>query len=127
MVYQEKPGSDEGLTFWAASGYYPQSSISIMPFQVNVGAIYKGLLPGRPDHRTIGGLIYGRFSRDYARTVEASGGGDPRYEFVTEAGYRIELTKFAWIQPDLQWVNKPNGTGRIPDALVIGAEIGITF
>lgn len=127
MVYQERPGSTEGLTFWAASGYYPQSNISIVPFQVNGGAIYTGLIPGRPNDQTIGGLIYGRFSRDYARSVEAAGNGNPKYEFVAEAAYRIQLTRFAWIQPDIQWVNKPSGTGRIPDALVIGAETGITF
>ena len=55
MVYQERPGSDEGLTLWAASGYYPQSNISIVPFQVNFGAIYTGLCPARasrPDDRS---------------------------------------------------------------------------
>lgn len=127
MVYQESPGSDEGLTLWAASGYYPQSNIAIVPFQVNVGAIYTGLLPSRPKDQMIGGLIYGRFSRDYARTVEAAGNGNPKYELVVEAAYRIQLTNFAWIQPDVQFVNKPSGTGRIPDAVVIGAETGITF
>jgi porin len=127
MIYQESPGSDEGLTLWAASGYYPQANISVVPFQANVGAIYTGLIPGRPNDQTIGGLIYGRFSREYARTVAASGNGNPKYELVAEAAYRIQLTKFAWIQPDIQFVNKPNGTGRIPDAVVIGAETGITF
>jgi porin len=127
MVYQERPGSDEGLTLWAASGYYPQDNISIIPFQVNFGAIYKGLLPERPKDQAIFGFIYGKFSRDYARTVEDAGNGNPDYEMVLEGAYRVQLTKFAWVQPDLQWVNRPYGTGRIPDALVIGAEMGITF
>ena len=127
MVYQERPGSEEGLTLWAASGYYPQSNIAIVPFQVNVGTIYTGLIPGRPKDQTIGGLIYGKFSRDYARTVRTAGDGDPDYEFVAEFSYRIQLTKFAWTQPDIQWVNKPSGTGRIPDALILGVETGITF
>ena len=41
--------------------------------------------------------------------------------------YRVQFTKFFWVQPDIQWVNRPYGTGRIPNALVIGAETGITF
>ncbi|MGB8340837.1 MAG: carbohydrate porin [Chthoniobacterales bacterium] len=127
MVYQERPGSDEGLTLWAASGYYPQSNISIIPFQVNFGAIYTGLLPGRPHDQTIAGLIYGRFSRDYAQTVKDAGNGDPTYEMVLEGSYRVQFTKFFWVQPDLQWVNRPYGTGRIPNAVVVGAETGITF
>ncbi len=127
MVYQETPGSDQGLTIWAASGLYPQPSISIVPFQVNVGLVYKGLIPRRDDDQTTFGVIYGKFSGDYARTVKAAGNGDPDYESVIETGYRIQLTKFAFIQPDIQWVIRPSGTGRIPNALVIGAEMGITF
>ena len=127
MVYQEKPGSDQGLTFWAASGLYPQENISVMPFQVNVGAIYKGLIPTRDNDRAIFGVIYGRFSRDYARTVIAAGKGNANHEMVVEAAYRIQLTKFAWVEPDLQWVINPAGTGQIPDALVIGTEMGVVF
>ena len=45
MIYQEKPGSDQGLTLWAASGLYPQPSISIVPFQINVGPCLQGADP----------------------------------------------------------------------------------
>lgn len=127
MVYQEKPGSDQGLTVWAASGYYPQENISIMPFQVNSGLIYKGLLPSRDNDREILGVMYGRFSRDYARTVRASGAGDPRYELVVEAAHRFQIARFAYIQPDVQVIVRPGGTGNIPNALVLGAQMGITF
>jgi hypothetical protein len=99
MVYQEKPGSDQGLVIWAASGLYPQPSISIVPFQVNVGLVYKGLIPRRDDDQTTFGVIYGKFSGNYARTVKAAGDGDPDYESVIEAGHRIPLTKFAFINP----------------------------
>ena len=127
MVYQEAPGSDQGLTVWAASGYYPQDNISIMPFQVNSGLIYKGLIPSRDDDREIVGVMYGRFSHDYASVLRNAGSGDPQYELVLEVAHRIQLSKFAYIQPDLQWVVRPGGTGRIPDALVLGAQMGVTF
>ncbi len=127
MVYQETPGSEQGLTVWAASGLYPQPSISIVPFQVNFGLVYKGLLPCRDDDQTTFGFIYGNFSEHYARTVKAAGNGVPTYESVFEFGHRIQLTKFAFIQPDLQWVIRPGGTGQIDDALIVGAELGITF
>ena len=98
-----------------------------MPFQVNFGLVYKGLLPQRDADQTTFGFIYGNFSEHYARTVKAAGNGVPTYESVLEFGHRIQLTKFAFIQPDLQWVIRPGGTGRIEDALIVGAEIGITF
>jgi porin len=127
MVYQKKPGTDQGLTVWAASGFYPQANISIVPYQVNVGLFYKGLFAKRDDDRTIFGVIYGRFSRDYAHTIEATGQGFPTYETVIEGGHRFQLTKFAFLQPDIQWVLKPAGTGRIPNAIAIGAEMGVKF
>ncbi|MFV0416394.1 MAG: carbohydrate porin [Chthoniobacterales bacterium] len=37
------------------------------------------------------------------------------------------MTPFAYVQPDIQWVINPGGTGNIDNALVIGAQIGITF
>lgn len=127
MVFQESPGSDQGLTAWVATGFYPQEEISIVPFQLNVGLNYKGLIPGRDDDRTIFHFIYGQFSRDYARSVEAGGGGYPQSEKIIEAGYRIQLTPWAYIQPDVQYVINPGGTGNIPNALVIGPQMGITF
>jgi porin len=57
----------------------------------------------------------------------AAGNGNPDHEMVVEAAYRIQLTKFAWVEPDVQWVINPAGTGRIPDALVIGTEMGVVF
>lgn len=127
MVYQAVPGTDRGLTLFVDIGYYPQDNISIMPWQLNVGAFYTGLLPSRPNDKTIAGLIYGEFGGDYASTIQATGIGRPEHEAVLEFGYRIQFTKFAYLQPDLQYVSHPSGTGRIPDAVVVGAQLGLSF
>lgn len=127
MVWQESPGSDQGLTIWSAFVLSPQQNIAKLPFQANAGLVYKGLVPGRDEDYTVFGMVYGKFSRNYARTVYEAGGGYPQYEMVLEWGYRINFTKFAYIQPDLQWVINPGGTGNIPNALVLGAQMGVTF
>jgi porin len=127
MVYQERPGRDEGLIVFVASGYYPQQEISIVPFQVNLGFNYKGLFPSRDDDRTLLHFIYGHLSHDYARNVRLAGKGDPDSEKVIELAHRFQITKWSYFQPDLQWVIDPGGTGRIPNALVIGAEMGLIF
>lgn len=127
MVYQQKPGTDQGLVLWAAAGYYPQQNISIVPFQVNAGFVYQGLIPKREDDKLIFGFTYGKFSRDYARTIDATGAGHPNHEIVIEADYRFQLTKFLYLQPDVQGVIDPGGTGRIPDALVLGAQSTVVF
>lgn len=127
MIYEEAPGSDEGLTAFVASGYYPQDEISIVPFQVNAGLNYKGLLPGRKADRTMLHFIYGDISREYARSVQVPGKRRPESEKVVEFAHRIQITPWSYFQPDIQWVINPGGTGEIPDAVVIGAQMGVTF
>ena len=127
MVWQEEPGSDQGLTLWSAFVLSPQQNISKLPFQVNSGIVYKGLVPARDYDTTMLGFVYGNFSDDYAGTVAATGAGTPSYEIALEAGYRIQVTKFAYIQPNVQWIINPGGTGNIPNALVLGAQMNVTF
>ena len=127
MVWQEEPGSDQGLTLWSAFVLSPQQNISKLPFQVNSGIVYKGLVPARDHDTTMLGFVYGNFSDDYAGTVAATGAGTPSYEIALEAGYRIQVTKFAYIQPNVQWIINPGGTGNIPNALVLGAQMNVTF
>jgi porin len=126
-IFQESPGSDQGLTIWSAFVLSPRQNIAKLPFQVNSGLAYKGLIPRRGDDYACFGIVYGKFSRDYARTVAESGDGYPDYELVFEWNYKVHLTKFAFVQPDLQWVVNPGGTHRIPNALVLGAQMGVTF
>ena len=127
MVWQEDPGSDQGLTLWSAFVLSPQQNISKLPFQVKSGIVYKGLVPARDYDTTMLGFVYGNFSDDYAGTVAATGAGTPSYEIALEAGYRIQVTKFAYIQPNVQWIINPGGTGNIPNALVLGAQMNVTF
>ena len=126
-VYRPKPQNDEGLILWSDCVLCPQQNLSLVPFQINAGVIYTGLIPGRRNDFTVWGVEYGNFSKDYANLVQQSGQGNPTYELVYELGYRVTLTKFAYVQPNLQWIIRPAGTGTIPNALVLGAEMGVVF
>jgi porin len=53
--------------------------------------------------------------------------GDPTYEWVLEWDYRAQITPWLYVMPCAQWIINPGGTGRIANALVLGAEIGVTF
>lgn len=127
MVYQEAPGSDQGLTVFVASGYYPQTEIAIVPFQVNVGLNYQGLFAGRSRDHTMLHFIYGDLSREYAGSVRRPGGALADSEKVIEIAHRFQVTPWSYVQPDLQYIIDPGGTGDIPNALVIGAQMGFTF
>ncbi len=127
MVYQESPGSTQGLTVWSAFVYSPQQNISKLPFQWNGGLVYSGLIPTRDNDSAIFGLAYGQFSSDYSNSGMAYQGNNASYEMALEWGYRVQLNSFFYVQPDLQYIVQPGGTGSIPNALVLGAQIGVTF
>ncbi|HLB33675.1 MAG: hypothetical protein A3F67_09905 [Verrucomicrobia bacterium RIFCSPHIGHO2_12_FULL_41_10] len=126
-VYRPNRMNNTGLILWSDTVLCPQQNIALIPFQFNAGAIYTGLIPGRKQDNTIFGVVYGNFSTTYASVLQQYGQGNPTYELIYEFGYRINITKFAYVQPDLQWIINPGGTGNIPNAVVIGAQTGIVF
>jgi porin len=126
-VYQEAPGTDQGLTLWTAFVLSPQENIAKLPFQWNAGTIYQGLLPRRDNDSTIFGLAWGNFSSDYSDAGLAYQGDPASFELALEIGYRIQLNRFFYVQPDVQYILQPGGTGSIPNALVLGAQIGVSF
>ncbi len=127
MIWQEAPGSDQGMTLWTAFVLSPQENISKLPFQWNAGAVYRGLFPSREQDAAVFGLAYGQFSNAYSSAGGAYQGNPAIYELALEWGYRVQLNRFFYIQPDLQYIIRPGGTGHIPDAFVLGAQIGVSF
>ncbi|VEB35708.1 Outer membrane protein D1 [Legionella sainthelensi] len=103
-----------------------------MPIFINGGVIYQGLLPRRLDDIAGLAVIYGSFSKDLRRSqmLQNQNGalvGVQYYETVIEAMYLIQATGWLKIQPDLQYIIKPGGTGTIPNALVLGAQVAVTI
>jgi porin len=127
MIYREAPGSTEGLIAWTAFVLSPQDNIAKLPFQWNSGLIYQGLLPGRGGDSAIFGLAYGNFSGDYGSAGQAYNGEAVSFEMALEWAYRVQVNSFLYIQPDVQYIVRPGGTGAIPNAFVLGAQIGVSF
>ncbi len=127
QVYRESADRDEGLTLFATLAYTAQDEVAIIPVQSSFGAHYKGLLPGRPDDRTVFFLTYGKFSDDYSAAEVAAGRSAVDHELVFELGHRVQLTDYAYVQPDIQYVKRPGGTGNIDDAVVLGVQFGASF
>jgi porin len=119
MVYREGgPRSLKGLTVWGEVAVAPRSSVSPLPLFVGGGLSYLGLVPGRRDDVASLGAIHGRLSRDLPGTSS---------ETVIEANYQFVLTGGLSITPDLQYVIRPGGDRTVRDALVLGAQVTISF
>ena len=69
----------------------------------------------------------GAFSNEYAKDKANSGGGWATAETVLEWSYIVQLTENLQIQPDIQYVFQPSGLRGIPNALVIGFQVGMDF
>ena len=132
-VYRETdPKHIQGLTPFAGVTFAP-SDINTFPFFFMAGLVYTGLIPGR-DRDTVGfGIAYGQFSNDLRRTQHAqqhrsgSSAGMQEFEMVLELTYQIELAPHLIVQPDMQYIIQPGGTGHIPDALVLGVQFVVNL
>jgi porin len=119
MVYREGgPGSDQGLTPWAALTLAPVERVNTIPFSASAGLVYQGLVPGRSDDLTALAVYYGKFSDKLQ---------DQNAETVVEANHRFQLARWLYVTPDFQYVIRPNGQSDIDNAAVFGGEIGIDF
>jgi len=104
-----------------------------MPFFATAGVVARGIFESRPMDVAGFGVVYGHFSndlRDSQRRARESGagGGLQQYETALELTYRFRFRGNAlYFQPDLQYIIRPGGTGRIPNAFVAGFEAGINF
>lgn len=113
----------EDVTLFAFGAYTSQDDVAVTPLQLSAGANIKGLIPGREEDRTVAFITYGELSDKYADSIKM----DLDYEMVYELGHRIQLTPAFYIQPAVQYIQNPGGTGDIDDAVVLGAWIGASF
>jgi porin len=104
-----------------------------MPYFFTAALVTRGIFPSRPLDIIGLGVVYGHFSNDLQNSQRREQLLDPNvgvqsHETVLEWTYRLALLKSAlYFQPDLQYVFRPGGTGRISDALVLGAQVAVNF
>lgn len=119
--------SDQGLRWFSFFNFSPASN-SAMPFYFHTGAVYKGLIPGRDNDQAgvafaLGNYSYDKILDDYRdhRTVHQT------YEGVIEGDYRFQVNRWAFVQPFVQYVIRPGGTGLVGNATVVGLHFGLEF
>jgi len=116
MVYREQVASDQGLTSWAALTFAPEEKINTFPLFVSGGLVYQGLFNTRDRDRTAFAVAYGRVSDDLK---------SKDFELLFEVTHILEITNWLNIQPDIQYIVHPGGSGEIPDAFVIGVMLAL--
>ncbi len=113
--FDDKSG---GLSVFSQFGY-AQGDINDVPYYYGTGLIFKGISEKRKEDLI--GLAFGwhQFNR-YLHRIENN-----TAEKVIELFYKIKLTEFFYIQPDIQYIIKPYGIEK--NAFTIGLRSCIMF
>jgi porin len=126
-------GSHRGFGIAGSFLVSPDQAVSQMPYFFTAAFVTRGIFPSRPVDVAGFGVVFGNFSDDLQDSQQRAQLLDPtvgvqRHETALELTYRLALFKSAlYFQPDLQYIFQPGGTGRISDALVLGAQVGVNF
>lgn len=115
-----------GLSTFFVMELFPENYNKI-PFFYDTGIIYRGISAKRPRDYISLGFAYGRYSRRLQQKEQLQNMPTQTYEENIELNYCIYLTKWFFLQPDIQYVIRPSGYTAIPNAWVFGAQMSLTF
>lgn len=119
--------SEQGLYAFSFFNYAPKYD-NAMPFYFHTGLVYKGLIPSRDKDQA--GVAFGLGNYSYYKILDDYNNGrtvHQTYEAVVEADYRVQLTRFVYVQPFWQYIIRPNGNGLVGNANILGLHMGVTF
>ncbi|MDD5199898.1 MAG: carbohydrate porin [Terrimicrobiaceae bacterium] len=118
--------SNRGLGWFGRISFDPQDR-NFVGFYFDTGLVYTGLIPGRDDDVIGVALGYADLTQGAAQTQFDEGARQAGCEAVIEATYDAQITKWLHIQPDLQYIVRPDGNGDLGNALVLGGRVSVTF
>ena len=97
------------------------------------GGVYQGTFKHRDEDFASLLIAYAGFNDRLARfqedrnAVAPSTVGIQHYESILELDYNVQTAPWLSLRPNLQYVLNPGGTGKIPDAFVVGLYTNVTF
>ena len=106
-------GRESSVNLFMRGGFSP-SDRNLVSYYIDGGVGIKGLLPGRADDVLTFGAAYIKVSPDAAALDRDVGDAVRSAETVLEVSYQAQLAPWWIVQPDLQYIVKPNG-GQNPD------------
>jgi porin len=123
-IYTPELGIRRGLTGLLGFAYAPPD-VDTVEYFANAGLLYQGPIPARSQDALGLFAIFGEFSGDLREAQRMNHQPTMTNEAVLELNYMYNATPWLHVQPDLQGVIRPNGTGLVSDALVLAMQVGI--
>ena len=104
---------------WVNATYGLTQSVQAVPNSLAGGWIGKGVFRRRPHDALVVGVANANWSRDIV--------DGPIWETALELGYQVSLGGNASVQPSVQYIFNPMGTGQVDDPLVLGLQVSLTL
>ena len=119
--------SNQGLYAFNLVNFAPKYN-NVLPFYFQTGLVYKGLIPTRDNDQfgvafALGNYSYYKILSEYNSGI----GVHQTYEGVVEIDYRFQINKWAYIQPNFQYIIRPGGTGLVQNDAILGFQVGVNF
>lgn len=111
---------DQGVGVFAIYGW-AEPDVSVVEHHVAFGGAWKGPIPTRDDDTTGIGASLAIFSD------EDGAGVDDEFELAIEAFYKVQITPWFSLKPDLQYVINPGGLASQRNAVVATVRAEIAF
>jgi porin len=136
MLRRQGPGTTAGVI--ALVGFvHNDPANSVYAEQYFAGVVDEGFWKARPldtisllvSHNTVSGRLGNVQGIEQALGLPYSNGatGIQSHETIFEANYNIHVLPGLTLQPDVQYVARPNGQSNIRDALVLGCRAHLTL
>jgi len=129
LIWKENKDSEDtqGLTMLGQLGFKPSDRNEVSRYW-GLGVQYQGLIPKR-DNDIIGFATANAGFSGRLKEYDTTGAGDIDgrygYESNLEMFYKVQLTPWFALQPDIQVIKNPNGGSK--SAFVMGLRTFITF
>lgn len=126
MVYKEQknnPDDMQGLVIFGQAGMSPANKNDLSKYGA-LGLHYKGIIPKRDNDLAGVALGCGNFA-SRLNNITYDYGGRVGSETVLEGFYRFFVTKWFYLQPDVQFIMNPSGV--YDSSVAIGIRSVITF
>ena len=119
MIWRED--GEQGLRMFSLFIFAPSYN-NDFSFYMHGGLSYEGLIPGRSKDQLLAGVAMGNYG-----AASADDGVQPTQTVLMEAGYRIKLSGWSFVQPFAQYISNPDGFSTAANAAILGVSLGVDF
>ncbi len=111
------------IAMWAGMQAAPVETSSAVSYMACTGLQIQGFIPERIND----GLYISYYAAFFSDKYLTASGNKATSEMGLEITYVFQLNEHIALQPDVQYIIRPNGDTSIDDALVVGLQIAISF